>query len=76
MEVNKVSSISSVLNLKNTGYLSLASMAVATASGFSKQKIFRKLHKPSAIVAVLSALTHLMIVLDGRRKYKSMEKLS
>lgn len=62
--------INSIITPKTTGYVATASLGLATVSGISKNKTFRKTHKPLAyITAVLTAL-HIGLIEYYHYKFK------
>ena len=67
----KISSINQIVTPKSTGYAATTALGVATLSGISKNKNFRKAHKPLAyITAALTAL-HIGLIEYYHHKYKN-----
>jgi len=69
MPVQNVSSINmqgqkkgSLFGAKNTGYVAVAGLALATATSFSKNKTVHKSHKTFAVIALAAMLAHIFKV--------------
>lgn len=54
--------INSIITPKTTGYAATVSLGLATASGISKNKTFRKAHKPLAYVTAALTLLHIGLI--------------
>lgn len=63
--------INNVSTPKTTGYAATVSLGLATASGISKNKCFRKVHKPFAYVTAALTFLHLGVVEYYHHKFKN-----
>lgn len=72
----KVSSVISnkILTLKTTGYAAAAALGLSVASGISKNKTFRKTHKPFAYTAGILTLLHIALAEYKKYKYSAKSK--
>lgn len=70
----KVSPISknSIITPKTTGYGATAGLGLSIASGISKNKSFRKAHKPLAYFSAVMTLIHIGLIEYYHHKYKKM----
>lgn len=66
----KVSSVSSVITPKTTGYASAVGMGLTLMSGMSQNKIFKKAHKPLAIFSAIAAIIHIGLIEYYNYKFK------
>ena len=70
MKVNSVRN--NYLTPKTTGYTATATLGLAVASGVSKNKSFRKTHKPFAYISALLTAAHIALIEYYHHKYKKM----
>ena len=56
---------------KTTGYITTAAIGLSVISGMSKNKSFRKFHKPFAYLSVLLAATHIGLIEYNHYKWKN-----
>ena len=70
----KVSPISknSIITPKTTGYSATVGLGLSIASGISKNKSFRKAHKPIAYISGALTLLHIGLIEYYHHKYKKM----
>ena len=61
---------------KNTGYLALGTLGIATISAMSKNKTFKKAHKHFAFLSVISSLAHLETLYHHKIKNLFNQKMS
>ncbi len=68
----KISSINSnkIITPKSTGYAATAVLGIATLSGLSKNKSFRKAHKPLAYLTVALTTVHIALIEYYHHKFK------
>ncbi len=66
----KVHSIKSYVTPKTTGYSAAAALGLAVLSGVSKNKSFRKTHKPFAYISVFLTAAHTILI----ESYKKCNK--
>lgn len=57
---------------KTTGYAATASLGLAVVSGISRNKSFRKTHKPFAYISALLTAAHIGLIEYYHHKYKKM----
>lgn len=60
------------INSKNTGYAATGSIALAVATGFSKNKSFRNTHKFFAVLSAALVGVHIYSVEHFIRRYKKL----
>jgi hypothetical protein len=65
----KTEKIYSFITPKSTGYMSAAGVGLAIASGVSKNKSFRKYHKPLALFSGVCTLLHIGLIEYYNHKY-------
>ena len=58
----KVEKISQYITPKTTGYAATAGLVLSAASGFSRNKLFRKTHKPIAVITTILTGMHIGLV--------------
>ena len=68
MEIEKLQS--SILTPKTTGYLSAVSLGTSLYSGITKNKTAKKIHKPSAWLALIFTILHVGLIEYYNQKYK------
>ena len=57
----------SLINVKNTGYVAVAGMGLATLSGVTKSRFLMKNHKVFAGISLVSVIAHLYLIIGGRK---------
>lgn len=62
----------SYITPKTTGYAATAGLALSVWSGVSKNKSFRKKHKPIAYITALLTAVHIGLIEYYHYKYKKM----
>ena len=62
---------SAILTPQKTGYAALGCMGLTVVSGFSKNKIIKKAHKPFSILTVLFTALHIGILEYYNYKFKA-----
>lgn len=62
----------SILTPKTTGYSATVGLGLSIASGVSKNKNFRKAHKPLAYFSAVMTLIHVGLIEYYHHKYKKM----
>ncbi len=67
----KVEKIQSIVTPKTTGYCAAGSLGFAVLSGVSKNKTFKKLHKPFALVSTFFTLLHIGLIEYYHHKFKN-----
>ena len=63
--------INGIITPKTTGYAATVSLGLATVSGISKNKTFRKAHKPLAYVTAALTVLHLGLIEYYHHKFKN-----
>ena len=68
----KISSINSnkIITPKSTGYVATTALGIATLSGLSKNKSFRKAHKPLAYLTTALTAVHIALIEYYHHKFK------
>ena len=70
----KISPISQIVTPKSTGYSATLALGMATLSGVSKSKSFRKMHKPLACVSAILTALHIALIEYYHYSYKNGKK--
>lgn len=71
----KASSVNSIITPKTTGYAATTALGLAVWSGVSKNKTFRKQHKPLAYLTAILTAIHIGLIEYYHHKYKKCNKL-
>lgn len=71
MKVNSVSK-NSIVTPKTTGYAATVGLGATMLSGVSRNKTFRKTHKPLSYITTLITLIHIGLIEYKHHKYKKM----
>ena len=71
-KINQNQSNKSILTPKNTGYLAMGALTLASLRGLSVSKQIKKSHKIFGILALLLTLLHIGCVEYLHHKYKKM----
>ncbi len=71
MKVNSVNK-NSIFTPKTTGYAATAGLTAAVLSGVSRNKTFRKAHKPLACLTAILTAVHIGLIEYYHHKYKKM----
>ncbi len=66
----KISPINQTLTPKSTGYSATFALGIATLSGISKNKSFRKMHKPFAYLSAIFTAIHIALIEYYHHSYK------
>lgn len=74
MKVNPVNR-NSIITPKSTGYAATTALGLAVWSGVSKNKTFRKQHKPLAYITAALTAIHIGLIEYYHHKYKKCNKL-
>lgn len=70
----KISPINQFVTPKSTGYSATIALCMTTLSGVSKNKSFRKMHKPLAYVSVILTAIHIALIEYYHHSYKKGKK--
>ncbi len=70
----KVDSIKSYVTPKTTGYSATAALGIAVLSGVSKNKSFRKTHKPFAYISAFLTAVHIALIESYKKCNKNTRK--
>ena len=66
----KISPINQIITPKSTGYSATLALGMATLSGISKNRSFRKVHKPLAYISVALTAIHIALIEYYHHFYK------
>ena len=70
----KISSINQIVTPKSTGYSATLALGMATLSGVSNNKSFRKMHKSLAYVSAALTTIHIALIEYYHHSYKNGKK--
>lgn len=70
----KISPINQIVTPKSTGYSATLALGMATLSGVSKNKSFRKMHKPLAYISAVLTALHIALIEYYHHSYKKGKK--
>lgn len=71
MKVNSINK-NSIITPKTTGYAATVGLGATVLSGVSRNKAFRKTHKPLSYITALITLIHIGLIEYKHYKYKKM----
>ena len=66
----KISPINQIITPKTTGYSATLALGMATISGISKNRNFRKAHKPFAYLSAALTVIHIALIEYYHHCYK------
>lgn len=69
----KISEIKSYITPKTTGYAAATGIVLSALSGKSRNRTFRKMHKPIACATVLSTAIHVGLIEYNNYKWKQQK---
>lgn len=71
MKIHKIDT-NRIITPKTTGYAATTTLALSLLSGVTKNRTFRKTHKPLAYLSALFTIMHIGLIEYYHQKYKKM----